>query len=191
MRKTAWRGASPGGKARSKWSAWRCVRGGGGQQEGGGASVYVCTVRVHPAGLHLRRPRLFWIGRVCSNLPHWASLQAFFPFFFFYHPLATMHVSFSLSCLPLPPYVSFSLSITFSGSPGQAVKCCNLSLSPILTLPPSLAPPPLLSRSLSWIRALTTTTTCKRGKSLTESERVEGGWGGDKNVSQRRGVKPS
>lgn len=56
-----------------------------------------------------------------------------------------MHVSFSLQpFLHAPPYVSSSLSVTFSGSPGQPVKCCNLSPSPSPRPPPHPTPYPRL-----------------------------------------------
>lgn len=175
MRKTAWRGVYPRGKHCCEWSALHCVR--GGESREGGTCVSCFCICVYSTSMCAcasiwtpLMPAESFLNRPCTfqsfSLSQSASL-------FFYHPLATMHVSFSLSCLPLPPYVSFSLSITFSGSPGQTIKCCNLSLSPILTLPPSLpflSSQPFSEARCSWITALT--TTCKRGKSLTKSR----GW---------------
>lgn len=105
----------------------------------------VCVQYKCPSGLHLCQLSL---SESTACVPIFLTLPAFF-FFFFSQITLFMHVSFSPRCLHAPPYVSYSLSITFSGSPGQAVKCCNLSLSPGLY--PRL---PSLLRC-SWITALT------------------------------------
>lgn len=105
----------------------------------------VCVQYKCPSGLHLCQLSL---SESTACVPIFLTLPAFF---FFSQITLFMHVSFSPSCLHAPPYVSYSLSITFSGSPGQAVKCCNLSPSPGLY--PRL---PSLLRC-SWITALTAT----------------------------------
>lgn len=132
-------------------------------------SLHVCSLMahepcVHPSGLSLGQRSHSW---VCSYIT-----VVFWFFFSHHHPLSSLLYFASLSlhmCL-------FSHSITFGSSPGQTVKCCNLSLSPILTLPPSLPPSHFFSQPpseplRSWITVLT--ATCKRGKSLTKSRSEE------------------
>lgn len=96
----------------------------------------MCVQYRRPSGLRLCQPGL--------------SESACVPFFLTV-PASnhTLHACLFLSpsCLHAPPYVSSSLSVTFSGSPGQPVKCCNLSPSssprppPPVPLLPSPAPP--------------------------------------------------
>lgn len=133
---------------------WRTGRRRGGEREGGEVRVFfsfcVCVysyehvrVRVHLDSIYASR---VFLNRLCM-------FQFFSPgesvsliyLFFFITSRYNASLFLSLSCLHVPPCVPFSLSITFSGSPGQPVKCCNLSLSPILTLPlPPLPVFPLL-----------------------------------------------
>lgn len=112
----------------------------------GGVCAFASCACVYSTSVHLDSIYVSW---VFLNRPR--AFQSFSPcqLFFFSQITLFMHVSFSPSCLHAPPYVSYSLSITFSGSPGQAVKCCNLSPSPGLY--PRL---PSLLRC-SWITALT------------------------------------
>lgn len=83
--------------------------------------VCVCVQYKRPSGLHLCQLSLSACVPILLAVPappHPPSITLF------------MHVSVSPSCLRASPYVSYSLSITFSGSPGQPVKRCNLSPSP-------------------------------------------------------------
>lgn len=141
-----------------------------GEAEGCVCTLYMCAAWWRTSRVFIHLDFLSASGVIHEYVP--ILLLCFVFFFSHHHPLSSLLYFASLSlhmCL-------FSHSITFGSSPGQTVKCCNLSLSPILTLPPSLPPSHFFSQPpseplRSWITVLT--ATCKRGKSLTKSRSEE------------------